>query len=242
MARVRPGVVTINDRASGNRRLHEVWAWLRGRPSILSVTTILAYAFWKSDPSLTDNDFALSFTPASYKLGMTRKLDDFPGFTIGAWRLRPESRGSVRIASGDHRADPVIRPNFLDHENDRNILIAALKWARRITKTAAMAGVLESELLPGSGCERDDEWLAFARQYGMCNYHLVGTCRMGPAADPGAVVDPRLRVHGIDRLRVIDASVMRTTPSANTNAATMMIAEKGADMILADHASGCKPA
>ena len=234
VARARAGVVTINDRASGLRRAQEVAAWLLGRPSILAVSTILVYAFWKSDPALAENDFALSFTPASYKLGMTRQLDDFPGFTCGAWRLRPESRGYVRIASDDHRTNPIIQPNFLDHENDRRILVAGLKWARKITRTAAMQIIIQAELLPGPACETDAEFLDFARQYGMCNYHLVGTCKMGPAMDPFAGVDSSLRVHGIDGLHVIDASVMPTTPSANTNAAAMMIAEKGADMILAD--------
>ena len=234
VARARPGVKTINDRASGLPLVKEVLAWLLGRPSILAVSPILVYGFWKSDAALSETEFALSFTPASYKLGMTRRLDDFPGFTCGAWRLRPESRGYVRIESNDHRVNPVIQPNFLEHENDRRIMVAGLKWARKITKTDAMKNVLQAEILPGAACETDDEWIDFARQYGMSSYHLVGTCKMGPSTDPFAVVDSELRVHGIDGLAVIDASVMPTSPSGNTIAATMMIAEKGADGLLAD--------
>lgn len=234
VARVRPGIKTINDRASGFALVKEGLAWLRGRPSILALSPILAYGFGKSDPALVDPDFALSFTSASYKLGMTRKLDDFPGFTCGAWRLRPESRGYVRIVSNDHRINPLIQPNFLDHENDRRILLAGLKHARKIISSEAMKSVLQTEILPGAMCQTDDEWLDFARQYGMSSYHLVGTCKMGPSTDPCAVVDATLKVHGMEGLYVIDASVMPTTPSGNTAAATMMIAEKAAAMLLAD--------
>jgi len=234
VGRARPGIQTINDRAHGLALMKEGLAWLRGRPSILALSPILAYGFGKSDASLADPDFALSFTPASYKLGMTRKLDDFPGFTCGAWRLRPESQGYVRIASNDHRDSPLIQPNFLSHENDRRVLVAGLKQARKILSTQAMKRVLHAEILPGTTCQTDDEWLDFSRQYGMSSYHLIGTCKMGPSTDPFAVVDASLKVHGLDGLYVIDASVMPTTPSGNTAAATMMIAEKAADMLLAD--------
>ena len=118
----------------------------------------------------------------------------------------------------------------------KRLVVTGLKWARRILESEAMQKILQEELLPGPACRSDDEWLAFARQYGMSAYHLVGTCKMGPGSDPLAVVDPRLKVHGIDGLRVIDASVMPTTPSGNSCAATLMIAEKGADMLLEDHA------
>jgi choline dehydrogenase len=159
-------------------------------------------------------------------------LDDFDGITCGAWQMRPESRGYVRIASADACQLPLIMPNYLDQELDRRTLIAALKIARRVLGSSPMRRYVEAEVFPGPCVQSDDEWLDFARRSGNSSYHLVGSCRMGPKSDPGAVVDESLRVHGLERLYVIDASVMPTVPSANTYASTLMIAEKGADLVL----------
>ena len=165
---------------------------------------------------------------------MTRQLDDRPGFTSGAYRLRPESRGFIRIRSKEVGESPTINPNYLAAESDRRILIAALKHSATILNSPAMQHVFEQQILPRTILTTDDEWLDFIRRYGLTTYHLVGTCKMGPPSDPMAVVDHRLRVRGVQDLRIVDASVMPTTPSGNTNAATLMIAEKAADMILAD--------
>jgi choline dehydrogenase len=172
------------------------------------------------------------FTPASYKQGRHGLLDDFPGITVAAWQHRPESRGWVRARSSDPFEKPAIQPNYLAEEKDRQVTIAAMKFARRLIHTSPMQPFLESEEYPGADVQTDDELLAAARQWGSSTYHLMGTCRMGPAGDPASVVDDELRVRGMEGLRVIDASVMPAMISANLNAATMMIAEKGSDMVL----------
>ena len=234
VVRARKGVDGINNRAHGLGLLKEIASWAIGRPSILSLCPILVYAFGKSDPALSRPDITLTFTPASYQLGMLGVLDSYPGFTCGASQMRPESTGYANLSSADPSALPELQPNYLSAELDQRIIVASLKKARSVLESAPLRQFVETELHPGSGVESDDEWLGFAKQYGMTQYHLVGSCKMGSATDPMAVVDHRLRVHGIEGLRVIDASIMPTLPSANTCASTMMIAEKGADMILED--------
>ena len=159
-------------------------------------------------------------------------VDPFPGFTITCTLLRPESRGHVRIKSADPRQAPAIHPNYLATQKDRDTLVAGVKVLRRLAQAPALARHVAEEMDPGPGCADDDALLDFIRRRGSTVYHPVSTCRMGQ--DPKAVVDERLKVHGFERLRVIDASIMPTVVSGNTNAATIMIAEKGADMVLAD--------
>ena len=231
IVRAKAHVATINQRVRGWPLLQEMAAWMMGRPSILGISPVYIYAFGRSDPSKPTPDLVLSYFPASYKLGMIGHIDDKPGLTCGGFQLRPQSRGFVRIGSADPAQSPVIQPNFLDAEIDRRIVVAAIKLARAVMFAPAMQAVVESELLPGRDVNSDDEWLDYARSYGSTGYHPVGTCRMGPADDPGAVVDARLRVHGISHLRVVDASVMPDLLSANTAAATMMIAEKCIDLM-----------
>ena len=146
--------------------------------------------------------------------------------------LRPESRGYVRIKSTDPRAAPAIHPNYLATAKDRETITAGVAAMRRIFQAPAMARYIAEEIEPGAQCDNDDELLDFIRHRGSTTYHPVGTCRMGQ--DPKAVVDERLRVRGFTGLRVIDASIMPAVVSGNTNAATIMIGEKGADMILED--------
>ena len=232
--RAHDGVDTVNGRARGLPLLREIASWMLGRPSILAMSTAVVYGFGKEAPSSPKNDYAVTFTPASFKEGMTRQLDDVPGVTSGAWRLSPESRGFIRIQSTDVNQAPIIQPNYLDAESDRRILIRALKHSSAILHSQAMKHIVDQQIFPAPVCNTDDEWLDFIRRYGMTAYHLVGTCRMGALSDPLAVVDPQLRVRGVQALRVVDASVMPTTPSGNTNAAALMIAEKAADMILSD--------
>ena len=233
VARARPGTDSLNTRVRGLPLLRELAAWALGRPSILAISPILLYGFWRTRPELPAPDFVLSFMPASYSLGRIGDVDREPGLTCGAWQLRPKSQGQVCIRSARFQDAPWLQPNFLAAEEDRATVVQALHWARRVFATAPMQRLVQAELLPGAAVQSDDEVLGYARQYGTTGFHPVGTCKMGPAADRLAVVDAALRVHGISGLRVVDASVMPTIPSANTCAATMVVAEKAADLLRA---------
>lgn len=152
------------------------------------------------------------------------------GFTVNSTFLRPRSRGSVILRSSRPSDEPLIDPNYLADPHDRKVAIEAVRTIRRILSQPAMARYVDFERLPGRA-ETDEEIMAYVRQYACCDYHPVGTCKMG--SDHLAVVDAQLRVRGIDGLRVIDSSIMPVLPSGNTNAPTIMIGEKGADLILA---------
>ncbi len=225
------GAATINERSRGWRLGVEIARWMAGRPSIISLSPSLVHVFWKSRAELNRGDIQVLFTPASYQEGKTYVLDEFPGMSCGARQQRPDSKGSVRISSADPSALPAVQPNYLAEENDQRVLVAALKLARTLLHSPAMAPHLVAETLPGAAIASDDEWLDYARQRGGTAYHLVGTCRMAPPSDPTAVVDDQLRVYGFEGLRVVDASVMPHVPSANTMAASLMVGEKAADMI-----------
>ena len=224
-------VATLNERSRGWRLGVEIAKWLAGYPSIIALSPSLVHVFWRSRPELARGDIQVLFTPGSYKEGKTYALDDFPGMSCGARQQRPYSSGYVRLRSRDPNADPLVQPNYLADARDRDMIVRALRLARRLMGTAAMARYFAQETLPGPQVANEDDWLDFARRRGATAYHLVGTCRMGPAGDRMAVVDPQLRVHGTERLRVVDASVMPQVPSANTLAATLMVAEKAADLI-----------
>ncbi|OAN56241.1 GMC family oxidoreductase [Sphingobium sp. TCM1] len=234
VARARPGVDSLNARASGLSLVREIARWIRGRPSILTLSPALVHVFGKSEQALDLPDYSLVFTPASYKAGFIGRLDDCPGMTCGAWQMRPNSAGYVRIASNDPMDAPNINPRYLSDPYDQRVLVAGLRAARAIFASAPLAELIETELFPGFDCASDSDLLQFARTNGNSSYHLVGSNKMGPGSDPMAVVDPRLRVHGMTGLHVVDASIMPSMVSANTYASTMMIAEKGADMILAE--------
>jgi choline dehydrogenase len=196
----------------------------------------MVYGFWHADEALRACDVQFIFTPASYKLGVHGLLDDQPGFTIAAWQHRPLSRGWVRTRSPDPFAKPEIQPNYLAEEEDRRMTVAAMRLARRLMHTLPLQPFLAGEIYPGESVQSDAELLDAAGLYGSSTFHLMGSCRMGPTHDPSAVVDDELRVRGLEGLRVIDASVMPAIISANLNAATMMIAEKGADLVLGNPA------
>jgi choline dehydrogenase len=225
--------LTINNYARPPRLWGEIAKWAVGRPSILALSPSLIHVFWKSDEALDTPDLQFTFTPASYKAGgIAGMLDSFPGMTCGAWQQRPESLGYVRIRSADPFEHPEIQPNYLAHENDRRVLLAGIKLARRLMTTPQLAPFYDREELPGTDAQTDDELMHWARQQGSTVFHLTGACRMGPESDRTAVVDDQLRVRGVEGLRVADSSIMPSMPSANTNASTLMIAEKAADMIL----------
>jgi choline dehydrogenase len=157
-------------------------------------------------------------------------LHKWSGFTVIAYQLRPESRGEITLKSPDPFTAPAMRPNYLAAETDRRAIVDGLKIARGLLASPHMRGYVASEDKPGEALQSDDDLLQYARDNGGTVFHPTSTCKMG--VDPMAVVDPELRVHGIEGLRVVDASVMPTVVSGNTNAGTIMIAEKAADMLL----------
>jgi len=233
VVRAKPRVDSMNQRVQGWRLWREVARWMMKKPSVLATSPNIIYGFGKSHADLPSADFALSFSPASHMGGIIGHLDQYPGFTCGAWALRPQSHGFVRITSNDPLSSPEVQPNFLKERIDQEVTVSALRWARHVMDGNPVASLIDCELLPGRNVQSDDELLDYARQYGSTGYHLTGTCRMGPKDDPLAVVDAKLAVHGVGGLYVIDASVMPTSPSANTCAPTLMIAEKAAEMLLA---------
>ena len=226
------GVDSINERARGLRFAGEILRYAIDRGGLLSLQPTLVYLSWHSDESVRNNDIQVTFTPASYGETYESGLDHEPGMTCGGWRHRTESRGYIRASSVDPFAPPLIQPNYLADELDQRGVLAALRLARRVLRSAPLLPYYAGEKTPGEEVRGDDELLAYARENCSSCYHPMGTCRMGPRDDPGAVVDAELRVHGVGGLRIVDASVMPTMPSANLNAPTLMIAEKASDMIL----------
>ena len=159
-------------------------------------------------------------------------LHAYPGFTAAVWQCHPQSRGRLRIRSTDPAEAPTIEPRYLAEDLDRRTLVAGIRMLRDVYAQPSFRELFEAEVLPGPDARTDEQLLDFARRAGGTVFHCVGTCRMGADADPNAVVDPQLRMRGVEGLRVIDASVMPTVTSANTNAASLMIGERGARMIL----------
>jgi len=205
------------------------YAALRKGPLTIAAGT--SGAFFKTDPRLASPDIQIHFLPFSTdKMG--EKLHPYSAFSASVCQLRPESRGSLRIRSADPSAPPEIRINYLATETDRAAFIEGMKILRKILKAPAMAPFATEESEPGPSVATDEQILAFCRQRGSTVYHPTSTCRMG--SDPLAVTDQRLRVRGIEGLRVVDASIMPDLMSGNTNAPTIMIAEKASDMILED--------
>lgn len=225
------GSATINELARGVRLAGQIARWMTGRPNILSLSPSLVHWFWKSRPDLDAPDLQGVFTPASYREGYVGMLDNYPGMTCGVWQHRPRSVGYVRARSADPADAPTVQPNYLDDPHDREVLLGGLRQARQLLRTPELAPYFDGETLPGESVTSDDELLDYARRLGVSCYHVCGTSRMGQRSDPTAVVDDQLRVHGLESLRVVDASIMPNITSANTCAATMMIAEKASDMI-----------
>ena len=231
IARVR-NATTINERSKGLRLVGEVLKYFAARKGILALNPTPVYVFWKSDENVDDCDLQVTFTPGSYKEGVQSTLDDFPAITVSSWQQRPDSTGFVRAQSADPFAHPIIQPNYLAVESDRRVTLAGMKLARRLMMSKPLRRYYDREEFPGPKVQTDDELMAAAKQHGTTAFHLMGTCRMAPESDPTAVVDDQLRVRRLEGLRVVDASIMPTMPSANLNASVLMIAEKAADMIL----------
>ena len=224
--------ITLNDDVASLVRKFGIgmrYALYRRGP--LAVSAGYAGAFFRTDPRLATPDVQCHFINFS-TTKMGDKLHPFSGFTASICQLRPESRGFVRIKSADPAARSAIQLNYLAAENDRRTMVAGLKLLRRIMQAPAMRPYIESEYEPGPAYASDADLLRHIRERASTIYHPSSTCRMGE--DAAAVVDTRLSVRGMGRLRVVDGSVMPTVVSGNTNAAIIMLAEKGADMILED--------
>jgi choline dehydrogenase len=223
------GAVTVNERSRGLALAGEIVRYLVTGKGMLTYSASLAAASVKVLEESATPDVQCSIAPGSFKDGQIGELDDFPGITAGAWQMRPLSRGYVEAKSSDPREAPAINPRYLSEQTDRRAIIGGLRFVRRLFATAALAKYCGAEILPGAHVASDDELLDYARQKGSTVYHATCTCKMG--SDQMAVVDDQLRVHGLERLRIVDASVMPTVTSTNTNAPTIMIAEKGAELI-----------
>ena len=185
--------------------------------------------FTRSSPDVERPDIQFHMQPLSAdKPG--EGVHNFSAFTASVCQLRPESRGEINIVSADPNDYPSIQPNYLSTDLDLRTAVNGLKVARKITSAPSMAPHIIDEYVPGYQYETDEELCDAVRQYSQTIYHPAGTCKMG--SDNNAVVDNELRVHGVGKLRVVDASIMPEIVSGNTNAPTIMIAEKASDMIL----------
>jgi choline dehydrogenase len=227
-------VVTLNQRANslwGKAMMGLEYALFRTGPLTMAPSQL--GGFTRSSPEHATPNVEFHVQPLSLdKFG--DPLHPFPAFTASVCNLRPTSRGYVRIKSADPRAHPAIMLNYLSTPEDRKAAADSLRLTRKIAAQPALAKYAPEEFKPGAQLRSDDELAKAAGDIGTTIFHPVGTCRMGVASDPTAVVDSRLRVIGMERLRVVDASIMPTITSGNTNSPTVMIAERGAEMICTD--------
>lgn len=223
---------SINEMSRGLLLLGEIAKWVTVGRGALTFGVSSAQCFCRSREGLASPDIQLLFSPASYDPTVFGALEREPGATIAVSIARPESRGTIMARSPDPYDRPLIKPNYLSAPGDLRVILAGIAHARRIFAQPAFAPHAAAEIVPGPDVRSEDEVTDYVRKFGTTIYHPVGTCRMGE--DPMAVVDSRLRVRGLSGLRVIDASVMPLVTTGNTNAPTIMIAEKGASMIKAD--------
>jgi choline dehydrogenase len=231
---------TLNDEVNNpllKARIGLEYALFRRGPMSMGASQVGIFA--RVDPASATPDVQFHIQPLSAD-EPGKGLHRYSAFTASVCQLRPESRGRIVTTSPDPHQAPAIHPNYLATAKDRAIVVAGIKLARRLAATAPLSDFVKAELQPGPDCVTDDELLDFARHHATTIYHPVGTCKMG--TDAMSVVDCRLRVIGIERLRVADASIMPTLISGNTNAPAIMIGEKAADMILQDRRASAKAA
>ena len=229
--------ITINDiMRSFPRRMLVGLQYVATRKGLMAGTSSTAHAITRTSPGLAAPDVMIRIYHISGKDRYSRSaaagIDPFPGFSLGGFQLHPRSRGSIHARSSDPLVFPRIEPNYFTDELDRRTGLAMLRLIRRVADAPSMKSLIVRETRPGPEVRDDEALLDYARGSGQTAWHTVGTCRMGSPAD--SVVDTKLRVHGLQKLRVIDASVMPTIPSSNTNAPSIMIGERGADLVLAD--------
>ena len=223
------GIGTANEKSRGLPFLGELMRYVFAGSGLLTYAASLVAASVKVLEESATPDVQILLANASFAPGPIRKLDTRPGMTGGMWQMRPLSTGYVEAKSPDPRMAPAINPRFLSHDTDRRAAIGGLRAVRKLFAAPVLKPYYVAEMLPGASVQSDDELFDYLRQTGSTVFHASCSCKMG--RDALAVVDGELRVHGIDALRVIDASVMPTVTSTNTNAPTIMIAEKGAAAI-----------
>ncbi len=224
--------LTFNDNARGWRLAREAVKYALFRQGFLASTSVPIRMYFRTRPGSETPDATVSIAPFLYEMvGHERRVSKKRGITMNVNVLRSESTGSIHIKSSNPAEPPAIRFNFLSTEHDRSGVLAAIRKGRELMATSPMKEVTGEEIAPGVHLQKDDELLDWVAKNAETTYHPIGTCRMG--ADPLAVVDSELRVHGLKGLRVADASIMPTLTSGNTNAPTIMIGEKCAEMVLA---------
>ncbi len=233
--------ITINDiMRSPWHRLRVGAQFVFQRKGLMTASSSTVHAICRSNPDLAQPNIKVQLYTISGKDRYARSgklgIDPYSGFSVGGFKLQPDSVGTIHATSADPFADPKIQANYLSHPDDQRTTVEMLRLLRRVAQQPSLSALIVAERRPGPDVDDYDGLLDYARQTGQTSWHPIRTCRMGPATDPESVVDARLRVHGVEALRVIDASIMPTMASSNTNAPAIMIGEKGADMILADAA------
>ena len=230
--RVKVPSISYNHKARGLGAVGQALRYMTTRGGFFSLPSAPLLAFLKTRPELATPDVQMHLVPYSIKDPKRRKLQDFPSMTVSVYQLRPESLGSIHIKSADPNAQPAIRFNFLADSIDQRAMVDGFRLIRRLVEAKPMDELRGEEFSPGKGIKSDDEILGWIRGNSQTAYHPIGTCRMGPAG-PGTVVDDKLKVHGLEGLRIADASIFPTMPSGNTNAPCIMVGEKAADLIRA---------
>lgn len=226
--------ITTNDALRtlhGRVRMGLEWLLFRSGPLAIGINQGGLFARVLPEARTPDIQFHIGTLSADMAGG---KVHDYPGFTLSVCQLRPESTGTIALGSADPLKPPRISSNYLSAETDRRCIVAGMRFARRLAATAPLSDYVAAEVMPGPDHVTDDDLLAHVRGHGATIFHPSGTCRMGPDDDPGAVVDPRLRVRGVHGLWVVDCSVMPSLVSGNTNVPAIMIGEKAVDLIRED--------
>jgi choline dehydrogenase len=225
---------SYNPLLNGWRKYREGARYLARKDGYLAVSATPAAAFVRSSDNVDYADLEIGFRPITFnhRASGLATIDDNDAISANVYRVRPASRGEIALSSADPLASPLVHPNYMSASEDLEATVVGMREIRRIFATEPLGSIILQEISPGPFLQTDEQLADYVLKNGKTAYHPVGTCKMG--TDALAVVDDRLRVRGIDRLRVIDASIMPTITSGNTNAPAMMIGEKGAAMVRAD--------